>query len=351
MILMLFTSPYICVPWPEHKWCSRTGERLVPTTGSQCYRHTHTDHTSRATVTKKCVERSTPFCHRIFSHVHETWAFGMPMRQGTLATKNLRILMKHSNLHGKGRRVWRHTTKIFFRWFGKTSNLWENMSNATRHPDPSTNPTEHFSRWKRGVQQNLSSSSLLKPEWQSTCPTPTFALKNRLQPNPDWKLFLPGLGGTYSGDPRSEQAGWKCVSAGDGMEGSAFCNTQANADVSQCVKDFTRHPCLQQMGSYPLYRSQSLRQFHFLCCLLSSCPSFRAFLVASFEVLSFLFCWALRLKRSPQQHLASYFPRQLASAKITRLSSRQSAAGSIHRQDSTCPNPPMPQSAMCPRYP
>ncbi len=34
----------------------------------------------------------------------------------------------------------------------------------------------------------------------------------------------------------------------------------------------------------------------------------------------------------------------------TRLSSRQSAAGSVHRQDSTCPNPPMPQSAMCPRY-
>ncbi len=35
----------------------------------------------------------------------------------------------------------------------------------------------------------------------------------------------------------------------------------------------------------------------------------------------------------------------------TRLLSRQSAAGSVHRQDSTCPNPPMPQSAMCPRYP
>ncbi len=35
----------------------------------------------------------------------------------------------------------------------------------------------------------------------------------------------------------------------------------------------------------------------------------------------------------------------------TRLSSRQSAAGSVHRQDSTCPNPPMPQSAICPRYP
>ncbi len=34
----------------------------------------------------------------------------------------------------------------------------------------------------------------------------------------------------------------------------------------------------------------------------------------------------------------------------TRLSSRQSAAGSVHRQDSTCPNPPIPQSAMCPRY-
>ncbi len=33
-----------------------------------------------------------------------------------------------------------------------------------------------------------------------------------------------------------------------------------------------------------------------------------------------------------------------------KLSSRQSAAGSVHRQDSTCPNPPMPQSAMCPRY-
>ncbi len=28
----------------------------------------------------------------------------------------------------------------------------------------------------------------------------------------------------------------------------------------------------------------------------------------------------------------------------TRLSSRESAAGSVHRQDSTCPNPPMPQS-------
>ncbi len=36
--------------------------------------------------------------------------------------------------------------------------------------------------------------------------------------------------------------------------------------------------------------------------------------------------------------------------ETTRLSSRQSAAGSVHRQDSTCPNPPMPQSAMCPRY-
>ncbi len=28
----------------------------------------------------------------------------------------------------------------------------------------------------------------------------------------------------------------------------------------------------------------------------------------------------------------------------TRLSSRESAAGSVHRQDSTCPNLPIPQS-------
>ncbi len=39
------------------------------------------------------------------------------------------------------------------------------------------------------------------------------------------------------------------------------------------------------------------------------------------------------------------------TSSLTRLSSRQSAAGSVHRQDSTCPNPPMPQSAICPRYP
>ncbi len=46
-------------------------------------------------------------------------------------------------------------------------------------------------------------------------------------------------------------------------------------------------------------------------------------------------------------------PRELflfSTENLTRLSSRQSAAGSVHRQDSTCPNPPMPESAMCLRY-
>ncbi len=42
------------------------------------------------------------------------------------------------------------------------------------------------------------------------------------------------------------------------------------------------------------------------------------------------------------------YTKGMTAPTTTRLSSRESAAGSVHRQDSTCPNPPMPQSGNVP---